>query len=162
MPPSGGIFAYGPCRDSNSAPESRKEEQNRRQNDADQDTRPQGKIEREVFAFIGNIAGQSPQRQTCARGHKEQRATPAQSPIQRPAAFFRVHSSASYPWLARPGPWSLPFHFIPISRMRAVNARPCDSLKVPYCGESTTLFTTAGFWLPVAFSITPRSPQYCP
>jgi hypothetical protein len=50
------------------------------------------------------------------------------------------------------------FYFVPISRMRAVMARPTNSLKLPYWGESTTLLTTRGFWLPVAFSSTPRNP----
>src|SRR5271157_586015 len=50
------------------------------------------------------------------------------------------------------------FYFVPISRMRAVTARPWNSLKLPYWGESTTLLTTRGFWLPVAFSSTPRNP----
>ncbi len=53
-------------------------------------------------------------------------------------------------------------YFAPISRMRAVSARPSGSLKVSNSGESTSLFTTAGFPLPVTFSITPRSPKYCP
>lgn len=55
-----------------------------------------------------------------------------------------------------------PAHFDPISRIRAVNALPSGSLNVPYSGESTSLFTTNGFWLPVMFSITPRSPKYSP
>jgi hypothetical protein len=46
-----------------------------------------------------------------------------------------------------------------ISRMRAVSARPGNSLKVRKSGESTTLFTTAGFLLAVAFSKTPRRPK---
>src|ERR1700683_921690 len=46
-----------------------------------------------------------------------------------------------------------------ISRMRAVNARPRTSLKVPNCEESTLLFTTDGLLLLVAFSITPRRPK---
>jgi hypothetical protein len=46
--------------------------------------------------------------------------------------------------------------------MRAVKALPWNSLKVPYCGESITLFTIAGFPLSVAFSITPRNPKYAP
>ena len=33
------------------------------------------------------------------------------------------------------------YFFDPIRRRRAVNARPRGSLKVPYWGESTTLFT---------------------
>ncbi len=50
-------------------------------------------------------------------------------------------------------------YFELISRMRAVSALPVNSLKVPNSGESTTLFTTTGFRLPVAFSKTPRRPK---
>jgi hypothetical protein len=49
-----------------------------------------------------------------------------------------------------------------ISRIRAVNDLPSNSLKVPYCGESTTRFTTAGLRLAVMFSRTPRNPKYEP
>ena len=46
-----------------------------------------------------------------------------------------------------------------MSRMRAVTPRPNDSLNVPNCGESTTLFTTSGLRRSVAFSMMPRSPR---
>src|ERR1035437_7489072 len=53
-------------------------------------------------------------------------------------------------------------YFAPIRRRRVVKARPRNSLKVPYSGESTTSLTTAGFPLLVAFCSTPRRPKYAP
>jgi len=50
-------------------------------------------------------------------------------------------------------------YFELINRMRALKALPWGTLKVPYCGESTSLLTIAGFWLSVMFSIRPRKPK---
>jgi hypothetical protein len=51
------------------------------------------------------------------------------------------------------------FYLELISRMRAVSALPGNSLNVRKSGESTTLFTTAGLLLSVAFSKIPRRPK---
>ena len=51
------------------------------------------------------------------------------------------------------------FYLELISRMRAVSARPGNSLNVRNSGESTTLFTTAGLLLSVAFSKIARRPK---
>ena len=50
-------------------------------------------------------------------------------------------------------------YFLPRKRMRAVKARPWNSLKVRKWVESMLLFTTSGFLWPVMFSMTPRSPS---
>jgi hypothetical protein len=48
-------------------------------------------------------------------------------------------------------------YFLPRNRILAVNARPSNVLNVSNPGESTLLFTNAGFLRAVAFSSTPRS-----
>ena len=91
---------------------------------------------------------------TC-RPHHSSSKPPGQQPpyplSSRPKRSA-VERSAVYPVGPR-------HYFELISRIRAVRARPGNSLKVPNCGESTTLFTTAGLLRLVAFSKTPRKPK---
>ena len=101
------------------------------------------------FHGMEEVTGSIPVRSTKSAYILPSKPRPAGTEaVQAGVNFIQWHSSTLY--------------FAPISRMRVVKALPRSPLKVPYCGESTTLSTSAGLARLVAFSSTPRSPKVAP